>query len=119
MKPRVLKRGGRGVEVSIISARTPGPDTVFWSERVEKDGEVVRHGGNSFVVVASDTGDWRTRDGERVALLSVNGIGEIRWSVSAQQYDHRNAEGSIEHFELEPWVGEQPDQHLLDKLEQP
>lgn len=102
---KVLKYGGRGVEIALLSASDPGPDTVFWSKRSYKpDGEVDRHGHNSFVIVADVRGGWLTKDGVEVALLSVNGIGEIRWSVSSREYDHCNAEGAIEHFGLTPLV---------------
>ncbi len=98
MAKKILEYGGRGVAVALLSVRTPGPDTVYWSSKTAD-----RNGGNSFVIVHDEQhGDWTTRDGRRVALISINGGGEIRWKVSNRPYDHRNAEGAIEHFELTP-----------------
>ncbi len=88
----ILKYGGRGVDVALKSERNPGPDTVYWSPRKPTGG-----GYNSFVVVADERGPFVTSDGARVALISINGIGEIRWSVDRSG---SWAEGSIEHFAL-------------------
>lgn len=84
--------GGRGVAIEIISPVSPGPDSVFWSER-----------SNSFVIVDDDRrGAWRTTDGKRVSLMSISGRGEIRWPVTSRNADE--SQGSIEHFELTEWT---------------
>lgn len=102
MRPNVLKYGGRGIDVGLRSVRDPGPDTVFWSpQRYHPDGSPAG-GFNSFVCVEDPKGDWLTEDGKRVSLVSINGIGEVRWRISNHSYDRRNAEGSIEHFGLKP-----------------
>lgn len=111
MKVNVLKYGGRGVEVSLRSYTDPGRDTVFWSpqrwrEEV-RDGRTYQEpagGFNSFVCVDDpERGYWRTAEGQRVALVSINGIGEIRWRIDAE-YMLRDAEGSVEHFGLTRWT---------------
>lgn len=102
MKPKVLKYGQRGVDVALRSYTDPGNDTVFWSKQRYHDDGSPAGGFNSFVCVADEKGEWLTEDGQKVALLSINGIGEIRWRISTAAYDLRNAEGSIEHFNLKP-----------------
>lgn len=98
-KPRILKYGGRGVDVALRTHSDPGPETVFWSPpRYHEDGSP-GGGFNSFVLVDDPNGYFLTEAGERVALVSINGIGEIRWKIDAP-YMIRDAEGSIEHFGL-------------------
>jgi len=65
---------------------------MFWSPKTEK-----QNGFNSFVLVANPDGPWATKDGTRVTLASINGIGEIRWTVE-RNGDH--GEGAVEHFGL-------------------
>jgi hypothetical protein len=60
--------GGHGVDIRLSNSRTT--NQVFWSQR-----------GNSYVIVADDDGP-HVKDGQRVALLSINGMGQIRWRVS-------------------------------------
>lgn len=66
--PEVFEYGGYGVNVKLTEMRDS--DDVVW----------VR--GNSFVVVDNPkTGDFKLPNGQRVDLVSINGIGEIRWDV--------------------------------------
>lgn len=62
----VFEYGGYGVNCKLTSA-SPSPD-VAW----------VR--GNSFVLVASPKGPFLHK-GQRVDLVSINGMGEVRWPV--------------------------------------
>jgi hypothetical protein len=75
--PEVFEYGGYGVNVKLTSMQT------------SKDVVWVR--GNSFVLVDSPTRGPFTLgvNGQRVALVSINGLGEIRWDVRA--YDIVNA----------------------------
>jgi hypothetical protein len=67
MARQFSERGGHGVTTQLTTTRnTPG---VFWSRR-----------HNSFVIVRDEQGPWRLGT-ERVALLSINGIGQVRWAV--------------------------------------
>ena len=82
--------GKHGVDVRLQSFTSPGPDTVYWSERT-----------NSYVCVADTHGPWVTSDGKPCALLSINGIGEIRWSVPAKPFDEEQI-AAVKHFGLKP-----------------
>ena len=80
--------GRHGVDVGLTSMRTT-PD-IFWSDR-----------GNSFVTVRPEPdmrGEWIQPDGSRVDLLSINGMGEVRWQVFTWGADL--GEGAVEHFGL-------------------
>lgn len=82
----LYRYGGFGVDVKLASRNDPAD--VYWSE-----------GYNSFVLVhphIEDSGNWFTPDGQRCDLVSINGIGEIRWVVTG----HSRDEGAIEHFKL-------------------
>lgn len=82
-------------DAEIRSPRTPG---VFWSST-----------HNSYVLARPLRGavkdGWLTPDGQRVQLVSINGIGEVRWYIRprpwAQQADDQEA---IDHFRLEASV---------------
>jgi hypothetical protein len=67
MKPEVFEFGGYGVNVKLTVMET------------SKDIVWVR--GNSFVLVDSPEQGSFLLDGQRVELVSINGIGEIRWKV--------------------------------------
>lgn len=56
------------VDVLLTSMRTN--EDVFWSKR-----------GNSYVLVVGPMESLHMPDGTPVQLLSVNGIGEVRWPV--------------------------------------
>jgi hypothetical protein len=60
------KYGGHGVDIKLTFHGDTQGGRVFWSD------------GNSYVIVADDRGEWRTSSGERVTLLSINGMGEVR-----------------------------------------
>lgn len=88
MKKMILEFKDRYVvDVALRSFTSPGPDTVFWS--VAK---------NSYVIVRDPKGEW-LHHGEPVTLASVNGRGEIRWTVVT--HSPHQGEGAVEHFELE------------------
>lgn len=80
-----------------------GDARVFWSPAVDRaDGS--HGGGNSYVLEFDDSGPWLYR-GHRVRLLSINGVGEIRWVVRPQDWrfvPSRGAggEGAVEYFGL-------------------
>lgn len=77
-KINVQRYGGFGVDYKIQDARNI-PGELWWSPR-GPDG----YGGfNSYVVVASDHGIFLLPDGERVDIVSINGLGEVRWPVMA------------------------------------
>lgn len=108
-KFKLSEYGGRGVQIALISHSYPGPDTVYWSpqrwrEEKDRDGRVRTEpagGFNSFVIVKDEKyGQWLTKDGVKVSLVSINGIGEIRWKVDS--YSPHYAEGADKHFELTP-----------------
>jgi hypothetical protein len=77
MDKRIQKYGDLGVDIKLHQVVTT-PE-VFWSPRSE-DG----YGGcNSYVVVHSpEHGAFKLGD-TRVALLSINGAGEVRWGVQS------------------------------------
>lgn len=74
-RPEVFEYGGYGVNIKLTSAST------------SKDVVWVR--GNSFVLVDDPEGDFLLGE-QRVNLVSVNGIGEIRWDV--REHDIKQAE---------------------------
>lgn len=104
MKPRVQKYGGRGVDIKLRSHTDPPKDTVFWSPQKYHPNGDPAGGFNSFVVVDDPKhGNFATPDGQRVSVISVNGIGEIRWRVEIYGDKPHYDEGSVEHFELKPY----------------
>lgn len=61
--------------------------------------------GNSYVAVASNFGEFLV-DGVRVNILSINGMGEVRWAVTADTTDVRD-KAAARHFdavELSPYA---------------
>lgn len=74
-KFKICKRGGHGIDVKIRVANLD-TDTVLWDR------------GNSYVLVAHESPvparfwTFWTEAGEPVQIVSVNGIGECRWSWS-------------------------------------
>lgn len=72
------ERGGHGVTRQLATMRSD--NGVFWSTR-----------GNSYVVV-------ETADGYR--LYSINGIGEIRWSVEEWNRDEESQAARAYFFEV-------------------
>lgn len=105
--PEVFEYGGYGVNCKLTEMRT------------NKDVVWVR--GNSFVLVKNEErGPFFAPNGDRVDLVSINGIGEVRWPVwerdieSAEQYE---LDGKLDpkwdcamhleayrHFDLEPYT---------------
>lgn len=87
--------GDYGVDIRIYNRFDP-PD-VFWSER-----------GNSYVMV-------EPRDPERalffhpehgpVNLVSINGLGEIRWDVLPWEVDKPEQKAAMEFFNLSQMEG--------------
>jgi hypothetical protein len=71
--PRVFEMGGYGVDVKLTEIRTTVD--IFWSTP----------GCNSYVLADSPPrfGPYLRLHGRPVALFSINGIGELRWSVEA------------------------------------
>lgn len=74
-KPRICKMNGRQVDIALKSKVDPGPDAVYWSPR-----------GNSYVLVKAHLDlnhqqYFLTPWGQPVTLVSINGIGELRWTV--------------------------------------
>ena len=98
MAYKICRYGGNGVDIALQSHSNPGRDQVYWSPRGIVDG---RGGFNSFVLVEDERGVWRAPNGERVALLSINGIGEVRWDVTCHGIHY--GEGAVAHFGLTPW----------------
>lgn len=84
------------VNIKLTEVRTT--EKVFWSER-----------SNSYVLAepegrADGWGSeqvWLTPDGRKCWLLSINGIGEVRWSVlsSGRIWDDEQ-KAAIKHFKL-------------------
>lgn len=113
-RPKLLKYGDKGVDVKLRSApsersryQDPDADTVFWSpqkwRKSTREGypDEPAGGFNSFVCVADEQyGSWLTEDGTKVSLISINGIGEIRWRV--ESYSPHYGEGADKHFNLTP-----------------
>jgi hypothetical protein len=64
----VYQYGGYGVDVKLHSKTVPSD--VYWDAVA-----------NSYVLVEDKEGLWATQDGKRVSIVSVNGIGEIRWHL--------------------------------------
>lgn len=87
----VFKYGGYGVDVKLQSMKTS--PSVFWSKA-----------HHSFVVVDDpQRGDFSYK-GRRVSLISVNGIGEIRWKVRAPGSSFDGGDEAAPHFGLTPWA---------------
>lgn len=84
--------GGR-VDVRLDSMRTT--KDVFWSPTWEGSGGA-RGGCNSFVMVETEYGSFLSKDGKTCALMSINGIGEVRWDINKSriQQDVENSKES-------------------------
>jgi hypothetical protein len=67
-RPEVFEYGNYGVNVK-LTRMDPYDKDVAWVK------------GNSFVLVNSPERGQFLIDGQRVALVSINGLGEIRWDV--------------------------------------
>jgi hypothetical protein len=86
-----LEEGGKRVAVRLhVAANT---SDVFWSAR-----------SCSYVVNDNPTGQWSTPDGTPCDLLSINGIGEIRWAVSSPDGNTAGDLEAVEYFGL-TWHG--------------
>lgn len=95
-----LKYGGHGVDVALVSMTNPGPDVVFWSKRANSYVLVEGNGAAPGMRDGSD-GRWLL-GGTRVHLVSINGIGEIRWEVEPGMLvgAGEEAEAAVKHFGL-------------------
>lgn len=89
-RPDNVRCMGHG-RVKIMLAWVKNTDRVFWSEP----------GCNSFVCVRDFEGNYVTRQGDSCFLVSVNGIGELRWDVRPS---HPTAEemAAVRYFMLTP-----------------
>jgi len=89
-----VEYGGHGVNIGLLTDRnTP---KVWWSKDY-----------NSYVVALDGRGEWMMENGTRVNLLSINGIGEIRWGVAhwgmgMNRRFNDEERGAIEYFGLQP-----------------
>lgn len=109
--PILQKYGGHGVDIKLRTApnndwgyQDPPANIVYWSPQKWRDENGRREpagGFNSFVCVEDEKyGQWLTEEGVKVALISINGIGEIRWKVDS--WSPHYAEGADVHFKLTP-----------------
>ena len=97
---QTVEYGGHGVDIKL--QHPYNTKNVFWSRQ-----------GNSYVMVEADAPSdrtFRTPDGRHVKLLSINGIGEIRWAAEPADLRyigglHKETEDATEYFELEPSNG--------------
>lgn len=79
---QVVDNGDRG-RVSVHLFDTVSTSRVFWSARC-----------NSYVLIPDPArGEFQTPDGRNVSLVSVNGAGEIRWTVTRSQVDFQIKNG--------------------------
>ena len=85
----VYEYGGHGVDIRLQS--TMVPPGVYWD---------MSENMSSTVAVADPEGVLVTKGGTRVSLVSVNGIGEIRWHVYPLSTPERWTR-LLEFFELE------------------
>lgn len=68
--------------------------SVFWSSE-----------GNSFVMVPRAEGRFVHKDtDERCDLLSINGIGEVRWPISQWDKDRDEHREVLRWFRCESWI---------------
>lgn len=67
---KTCQYGGHGVDIKLDNFGSH-EGRVFW--------KLPEH--NSYVMVPDPRGGFKTPDGTTVSILSINGIGEIRWSV--------------------------------------
>lgn len=80
--------GGRGVAIGLDNFGDHN-GRVWWSDR-----------HNSYVMVPDEKGNFLFK-GKKVQLLSINGIGEIRWNVEKYDFGRDNEQGeAIEAFGL-------------------
>jgi hypothetical protein len=70
----IQKYGDHGVDIKLTAIGST--DSVFWSHRT-----------NSYVVVENERGAFEI-DGTKVSLVSINGFGEIRWTVERWMIDY-------------------------------
>ncbi len=86
-------RLGLGLRVDVnLRGRGSDPKGVYWNPE-----------GNSFAVVmprAGEKADERLTWDQGVMLLSINGMGEIRWDVDPDGYPMPENEDAIAHFGL-------------------
>ena len=93
---RAVEYGGYGVNLQL--PRDNNTPEVYWS----KDSQ--GRPNNSYVVATNPTGPWKMDDGTRVDLVSINGIGEIRWRIEPPPFRdldvrHEPAE-AVDYFRL-------------------
>lgn len=97
MKCPIFKLGGHGVDVELRTETDP--PGVYWTREA------------SYVLVADPLGGWNC-GGRRVSLLSINGLGEIRWGVRPGTGREENV---VKHFGLTPWTGAQGNPHVAGR----
>lgn len=98
----ISKYGGNGVDIRLTSVANTSQ--VFWS-----------HKHNSYVIVEDEKGEW-SYYGKRVALLSINGIGEIRWRVTEMKGSTEGDTDAVHWFNLRRLV--EWDLRKIDRLDQ-
>ena len=91
MKFKFHKYGNFGVDYSIPAMGTNS--AVFWSVKTDKT-----NGGNSYVLVENPEGTWVV-EGVRCDIVSINGIGEVRWNVMRYEKPGLTSDGqALVHF---------------------
>lgn len=89
----------KGDLIDIALREVRNTDQVFWSKH-----------HNSYVIVPSDdfAGQWVLPDGQRVALLSIHGNGEVRWFVDSSSESTDGDYDAMDYFKLRPFDPKAP-----------
>ncbi len=94
--PKIYSFGGHGVDIGLSIAPPPGTMTsqsCYWTTKTY----------SSYILVKSDSPKWETEDGSSVRLISVNGLGEIRWEVSPySSWGGDDGQEAVKAFNLKP-----------------
>lgn len=96
---KAVMYGGHGVQITLNYFLNT--NRVFWSSR-----------GNSFVMVGVEKPEhysFITPTGLHVKLLSINGIGEIRWTCDPRDLKYTGGDAdetheAVEYFKLKPSI---------------
>lgn len=94
MSDIVKQYKGSVVDVKLYDFRTT--QAVFWSPRWRAETGGGSGGCNSFVLVETEFGEWEAGN-KKCSLVSINGAGEVRWSVTKSTIERQLEE------EKAPW----------------
>ncbi len=97
MFSKIYKMGGHGVKIQLKCAPNNGGEftyqDVYWTSGIYASYVLVEAGDVSCY--------WLTPDGQKVRLISINGLGEIRWEVTPDSSWGADVDETVAAFKLE------------------